>query len=482
MMRTCLAARRETLITILVVAYIAWFLSFSLQRHHAHITAGFDLGNVDQAIWNTLHGRPLGMTTVPGMTTRLGLHFEPILFLIAPFYLIHSGPETLLVLQTVIVALGALPIFWLARDEVGEWPAVGFAAVYLLFPALQAANSFDFHALTLSPTFLGGALWSMRRRRYRLFALFAALAMACKEELPLVVALMGLLILVVNRDRRPGLLTITAAAGWFILANMVVIPALSPAGANIHYDRYPALGQDLGAMVITLVTQPGQVIRVLLDAEKNLTLLRLTMPVAFVALIDPLTLGLLAPVVAVNLLSNHPPMHALDNYHYWVAAVPFVIVAAATGARRLAGLAHRLLRVDRKFVAAVLTGMILFVSLFYHRALGHTPLRADFVWPQVTPHHTLLAEITALIPPGASHSVQNPLAPHVSRRQQLFIFPRLEDAEYVLLDLTAPSSADIVEDRPAYQRAVGELLAADNSVLLVDNDGYLLVYRRPTKE
>ena len=126
--------------------------------------------------------------------------------------------------------------------------------------------------------------------------------------------------------------------------------------------------------------------------------------------------------------------------------------------------------------------MILFVSLFYHRPLGHTPLRVDFVWPQVTPHHTLLAEITPLIPPGASLSVQNPLAPHVSQREQLFIFPRLEDAEYVLLDLTVPSGTSIVEDRPAYQRAVEELLAADNSVLLVDNDGYLLVYRRPTKE
>jgi uncharacterized membrane protein len=170
----------QSAVILVMAAYAIFMVAFTLPRHQAHLTFGYDLGNVDQAIWNTLHGRPLGLTTVPGMTTRLGLHFEPLLFLVAPFYLIHSGPETLLVLQAVIVALGALPVFWLARDQVGEWPAVAFAAVYLLFPALQAANCFDFHALTLSPTFLAGALWAMRRRRYRMFSLFAALAMACK--------------------------------------------------------------------------------------------------------------------------------------------------------------------------------------------------------------------------------------------------------------------------------------------------------------
>ena len=41
-----------------------------------------------------------------GPPTRLGQHVEPIFLLIAPLYLIHSGPETLLVLQTVALALG----------------------------------------------------------------------------------------------------------------------------------------------------------------------------------------------------------------------------------------------------------------------------------------------------------------------------------------------------------------------------------------
>ena len=53
-------------VVLLMAAYAIFMVAFTLQRHHAHLTFGYDLGNVDQAIWNTLHGRPRGVTTLPG--------------------------------------------------------------------------------------------------------------------------------------------------------------------------------------------------------------------------------------------------------------------------------------------------------------------------------------------------------------------------------------------------------------------------------
>ncbi|NIO63645.1 MAG: DUF2079 domain-containing protein, partial [Gammaproteobacteria bacterium] len=66
-----------------------------------------------------------------------------------------------------------------------------FATVYLLFPALQAAVTFDFHAVTMASTFLSFALWFLVTRRYRLLATMAMLAMSCKEEISLLVLMMG---------------------------------------------------------------------------------------------------------------------------------------------------------------------------------------------------------------------------------------------------------------------------------------------------
>jgi hypothetical protein len=52
-------------VVLLMATNTIFMVASSLQRHHAHLTFGLDLGNVDQAIWNTLPGRPLGMTTLP---------------------------------------------------------------------------------------------------------------------------------------------------------------------------------------------------------------------------------------------------------------------------------------------------------------------------------------------------------------------------------------------------------------------------------
>ncbi len=125
--------------------------------------------------------------------SRLAMHVEPIYFLIAPIYWLRQQPETLLILQTVVLALGAWPVFWLARERLeSDLAGVAFAAVYLLFPGLEAANLWEFHAVALAAPLLLFAFYYGQAGRWRLFWLFAVLAMMTKEEIPLTAALMGM--------------------------------------------------------------------------------------------------------------------------------------------------------------------------------------------------------------------------------------------------------------------------------------------------
>ena len=132
---------------LLILLNIGLFSWQSVARHQAFATNAYDLGNVNQAFWNTVHGRPLHFTNWRGVEldlasdNRMAMHVEPIYFVLAPIYWLWQRPETILILQTVILALGALPVFWLARDRLGSHLAgVAFAAVYLLFPGLEAAE------------------------------------------------------------------------------------------------------------------------------------------------------------------------------------------------------------------------------------------------------------------------------------------------------------------------------------------------------
>src|SRR6478752_9625919 len=147
-----------------VAAYAVLFAFAAILHYAVFEEARFDLGNMVQAIWNTLHGHFLESTTLNGhQRSRLGFHVDPFLVLLAPLFWIWSSPIMLLVLQAFAVASGALPVFWLARKHLSS-PRAGaqFAFAYLLYPATQF-NAFtitsSFHAVAIAVPLVLYAIW-----------------------------------------------------------------------------------------------------------------------------------------------------------------------------------------------------------------------------------------------------------------------------------------------------------------------------------
>src|SRR5205085_9606428 len=130
-----------------------------------------DMGNMGQAAWNTVHRHPFFFTNLRlpyrieawNTTTRLSFHVEYIFPVLSLVYLIYPHPESLVVLQTAALALGALPTYALARDVLQiRWLALVFALGYLLFPSLQAMNLYEFHPVALATPLLIAAFLFMR--------------------------------------------------------------------------------------------------------------------------------------------------------------------------------------------------------------------------------------------------------------------------------------------------------------------------------
>ncbi len=177
-----------------MIAYSVYFSALSIQRHDSFRTHASDMGQMDQALWNTLQGNILQDTRPSGQNLpRLTDHVEPIFLVIPLVFLIYDGIESLFVIQSIALALGALPIYWIARRRLGnEWTAVIFASLYLLFPALQAANLAEFHAVTFAPAPLMLAFNYGEERAWKRFAFFALVALGVKEDIALLVLAMAL--------------------------------------------------------------------------------------------------------------------------------------------------------------------------------------------------------------------------------------------------------------------------------------------------
>ena len=465
-----------TLVVILGV-YNIFFVAYGLQKHAAFQTAGFDLGIWNQMGWNTLHGRPFWFTQHGNITNGLGNHVELILLMLVPLYGLYQGPQVMIVFQALLVSIGALPIYWLARGQLHSHLAgLVFVAVFLLYPALEAAVSFDVHSLTLAVPFLSFALWAMYTRRYKLFAVMAILAMSCKEDVSLLILMMGVYILVVQRKPKLGLLTIAASCLWFLTAVFVVTPIFQP-GGNEYIYRYRLWGDSPLEIVSNVISSPGRVLQVATSGDKLLYWIRFTLPVFFTALLAPLILIQAMPLLLINTLGNYPPAYQLDLFHSSAPLAVYVTFASVLGVARLSRLAAKSLpRVRRRFVQQLLLIMVFSVTVAYQVQFGHTPIGRFFDWPARTEHHVMAEAMLARIPRHASVAAENNLVPRLSQRRWVFVLPDLSyqdvRADYVVMDMYG--NLDRHRSLNKYCRQLDQLLANPDYGLIAANDGLLL--------
>ena len=472
----------------LMLAYAAFFSTAAVLRHQSLHSTGFDLGNFDQAIWNTLHGRPFRTTNIPGITTRLAVHVEPILLLIAPLYLVWPDPRALLILQATALAAGGWPVFRLAADRLSSGLAgIVFLLVYLLFPALQGPNLYDFHPSPLAAPLLAFAYYAANRCQWKVFAALTLVAALCREEIPLLVAAMGLYVAWVQGKVRLGLAVAAVSLAYFLIVNGLVVPHFSATEIQqfMGGNRYAQFGDSVIEAAVTVLTRPVLAWQhVVSDPLRVRYLTHLLFPVAFLALLDPATLLIAAPVVAVNVLSNYEPMYWLDRLHYSATVVPFVVIAAVGGTARLVRWLEARRGIAPVFTQyALLVGMLI-ATLGYTLRFGHTPLAVGFQGYRVTERTAQAYSLIERIPPDAVVSANGNLNPHVTRRPTAYVFPKLQGseweppAEYVLLD-----SRGVFYPLPsaqAYERAIADL-NADPAYRLIGQAGDFFMWQRKAR-
>src|SRR5437016_10966643 len=189
------------LLILIMLIYMVDMSYHVILRYETFKAGAFDLGNMDQVLWNTIHGRFFQFTNQAidwyGPPTRLAIHFEPIILPLSLLYAFGADPRILLIFQTLALVAGALPVFLLTRKYIPQWPVVAAIMVfaYLLSPAILGVNIFDFHPVSLATPLLLYAILALEYRRYVWFIIACILAGACKEDIPLALAMLGILLI-----------------------------------------------------------------------------------------------------------------------------------------------------------------------------------------------------------------------------------------------------------------------------------------------
>jgi len=388
---------------VLAAALFLGYASWSALRHLRLRTSGYDLGIFEQAVRGYAHlGAPESTIKAPGFNL-LGDHFHPILAVLAPLYRLFPSPITLLVAQAALIAASSIPITRLATRIVGSAAGASVGLAYGMSWGLQSAIGFDFHEVAFAVPLLAFALTALVERRWTAAAGWTLPLLAVKEDLPATVAVIGMLIALRGR-RRLGMTMIVVAIAAGLAVVGVIVPALNPAHVYAYAGTTAPDGQN-------------PLHRLFLPAVKLRTLLWLPAPTLFLALRSPLLLAAV-PTLAWRFWSTNPSYWG-SGFQYSAVLMPIAFVALLDA---LPGtVTGRPARAAAHAMAAIAIGATMLVPLPLRGLLSPGAWVAGPVARQVR-----LA--LAGIPDGARVAADNRLAPQLTARCTVYLFPAYPQA------------------------------------------------------
>jgi uncharacterized membrane protein len=425
------------------LAYAAYFSYVTIAWHYS-VRSGSEVALENNLLWNLVHGGQVfkASSQLGPAGSRLGSETSFLALAVAPVYALHQRPETLYVLQAVLLGAAALPLFVYARRYLGGAAACLLALLYLLSPGVHGANLFEFHYLPLSIGLVWLALYALETRRNVLAAVAIALSLAASQSVALELIAFGIYLLVTGKRPHAGLVVASVAVAYFVVLQVFVVrPAHGAESVGALYQRLLPAGEGgLGSVMGTVVANPSYTLGTLLDTDKLVYAMQMLVPLALVPWRRPLGVLLAAPAVALTTLSSLPTTWSIHNQHnaYWVtsAFVAAVLVLSSRGEvlRRAALWAMTL---------ATLATSYQYGAVMQHHTSACGPIPFKFgVDHEGRIRHAALVDITKGLLPRAKVAASAFTTSQVSSRPVAYsLAAGVLDAEYVLF----PSSrADFV--------------------------------------
>lgn len=488
-----------------MICYTLVFSTLALLKFQSYNMGTLDLGNFDQSLWNTLQGRVLYFT-YDGWgpdVSLFSIHIEPIHLLVAPLYLLWADARIILILQTIIIVAGTVPVFYMARDYFGKGLlSLVFPVSYLLFPTLQFANLFDYHGDTLAMSFLLFTFWFLHRRRFYPYLIFLVLSLMCKEYIALLALALGVYAWRVEDQRRLGIVTILLAFFWIAGVNTGLHYIFAGKATPFIAPRAYEIGRTPFEIIASLLSNPITALRDTLTVSAVGASLLMLVSTGFLALLGyrflwvalPIYGGLMLFAADFDIRSHHP-----------TTLIPVIVISALYGANRLIQWVKTTDRIApslRERFPGALTGYLLSCAVCATVILGPSPLSWQFWDPdahghgryyfgslyryQKTDHDQVADRFIKMIPPDAVVCASSHLSPHLTHRETCYTFPvpeGLARADYLLIDVNETYMNDSgivtpnVSQREETHQTVARLLSATDLSLIAYEDGLFLFKR-----
>ncbi len=444
-------------VVVCVMLYSSLFTYMSVRRMNLLWASYFDLGIMHHTVYNTYHAVKTGdMSRVMELTDphgsgqqikRMAIHHDILLVLLFPLYYIHSGPETLLILQSVVISSGALALYFIMRHALSHAKmtrgmlnilCVGVPLAYLLYPSLQRSNLYEFHAVTLSTALTLWMYLAYKTRRYIWCALLVMLILASKEQ-----AGFGLGVFFIVEAVRLWWQPIRTSSRM-IASHLSHVKVLLGVGVAciavvflLVYVVMPSYRGGAGHFALSYFDSPSP--HILGAISTYLSRLSSTRTLSYIGhIVGPVSLLPLGsfyilpavPDLLINILSSNWTMQTI-NYHYTSLITPWIFIGVVD-------IVTRLVILKRMAIVRIIGIVLIFSTVFFSWSMGSMPYSYGFN-PQI--FYGSSADLDKVISwnkmlarDDIPVSSTGHLAPFLTSRRYFYDFGEQYDkADYILL-------------------------------------------------
>lgn len=424
------------LLALFIFMEIAVTAFFGLTRYYELKSSAYDSSLFAQLLFNITHGNGFITSIAPPNIEQPwhGVHFSPILYLLAPLFYLCPHVEMLAALSSLLIGLAAWPLFIAARRIlVNDIQALLVCVLYLINPYVVNAQLWDFHEVAFAPLFFALLALAVIDKKRGLLLVSCAALLATKEHYGLAVTGAGLLWAWHWKEWRFGLALAGFGMTALLLILFVVMPHFSPQAGPAMMNAASSL--DRFSWIAHPMEQIDKAFTIV--SSGFFYLAQLLLPLWFLPLRALAWLLPGAADFATNTLSANDMMRNSLSYHS-AALIPVLLIAFCRAlAQKPEG---KLRRID-----ILMASMAIAIFIAYSQ-IAMPWNKEGNVWEFSTPKlgyasqdATALEALNAMLPPDAPVSAQNNVLPHIALRRTLYHFPdRIEGAGFIALHTGFP--------------------------------------------
>ncbi len=439
---------------LLALSFCGYFSYFTVLQHLRLQTYSWDMAIFDNIMWNLIRGKWFKASPVLGVSgSHIQFHATFIAYVFAPFYATYQHPETLLVMQSSLAGLAAIPIYLVAKRRLGSSiQALVLAYAYTIHAPLHGPLFYDFHFITTAPFWVGWVIYFFETERKRWLIVTWALAFLVREEVSASLSAVALFYLLSGKQARWAIIGGLTSVLYFFVVKFGIMPMHNTwqskqSFAWIFQGLIPPGESGFNGVIRTIITNPPFLISSMLDADKLIYVLKTFGPLLLLPLRNRLTWFLFVPAALFTLLSTGYKPLVQTYFQYTSNYTPYLFFAGAVALaaikRQQEGRAHA-----AGAIAALAVTSTVFSynqgAIFQHHDFvgGFQVIRFERTAAEKVRYNQLY-ELIHMVPPQASIMVTEMEAAHLSNRPDCFTMRFGNgDPDYLLANLDEVSWGD----------------------------------------